>query len=188
MTFLMMRLCLRQSDENCRKYCKYVCLNVGYQYFEEIYESGHYHRQYRHSRIHSRAQLYSNEHYTNESYYYRVPCQYIGKQTNHKSERFGEHTYHLYNRYERYGHFEPPRYVRPEYLFPILSGAEDIDYDKGKHSQRKGDGYITLVIFAYTRFDDTIYYAHYKHLDGSYKSFRICLCSAFVSVPAGTEQ
>ena len=149
-----------------------------------------------------------------------MPCQYIGKQTNHKSERFGEHTYHLYNRYERYGHFEPPRYVRPEYLFPILSGAEDIDYDKGKHSQRKGDGYIaryvgssgeyghqshqvidedeekcrkqiwriTLVVFAHTRFNDAVYYTHYKHLDGSYKSFRVCLCSAFVSVPAGTEQ
>ena len=65
--------------------------------------------------------------------------QHIGKETDHQGKRFGEDAEELDERHHRYRHFQPPRHIRPEDIFPVMLGSEDIDCKEGTDSKHHRD-------------------------------------------------
>ena len=64
-----------------------------------------------------------------------MTCGDIGKETNHKHNRLGEHTHNFHNRDDGRA-FEPQRHaVRPKYVLPIFLVAGECRYYKGEQRQ-----------------------------------------------------
>ena len=72
-----------------------------------------------------------------------MPRKHIRKQTDHQRERLGKHSEKFDKRHHRYGHFKPPGYIGPEYIFPIMLGTENIDSQKCTNGQYHCDGNVS---------------------------------------------
>ena len=74
------------------------------------------------------------------------PANILAKKTNHQCKRFREDPEKLDERHHRHRNFQPPRYIRPENIFPIMFGSENINRKERTDSQYHCDRNISRHI------------------------------------------
>ena len=67
---------------------------------------------------------------------------HVGEESEHQGEWLGEDAHEFYQRHDGHWYFEPPGGVRPEYVFPVSLGPEEIDGQEGAHRQHHRDSDI----------------------------------------------
>ena len=90
-----------------------------------------------------------NKYQENETEGYDVTSGNVGKETDHKHERLGEHTYKFYQRHDGKRDFQPPRHAwGVENVFPIVFVARESGDKECYNSQNSGDGDVASNIYS----------------------------------------
>ena len=128
-----------QSDEHGTEHREHVSLDKRYEQLEAVHENHERETYHRERRADERAELAGDEDDAGEGKDNGVPAHDVGKETHHQGERLGEDAEEFDDRHHRHGHFEPSRYGRPEYFFPIFAVAREVHHEHRGYGEEERD-------------------------------------------------
>ena len=112
-----------------------------YAWIKATNNSKRIHKDVEQYRSHCQRSVQSRSHTCRDKYqagkhqHCHVPCQHIGKKTDHQSKRFCENSEELDKRHHRHRYLQPPGYIRPENIFPICLSSKNINGKECTDSQ-----------------------------------------------------
>ena len=140
---------MRKSDEHSAQKSEDISLNESHQHLKTVHEEHHYDADEVKTKTIAHSHRPTEEYHTSETQDDCVACHHVGKETDHKSKRLGEHSKELYHWHERHRiGLEEERHFRPEDVLPILFIAEEVDGNHRTEGKEERDVDVSCHIRA----------------------------------------
>ena len=135
-----------QSNEYRAQHGEYKSLDEGYQELEEVHEDHEQEADGADAGPRDDALLKRNENYACQGDCYGVSAEDVGKESNHQCERLGKYTKELDDGDDGDRHLEPPGYVWPKDILPVVLVAKEVDQQHRAQGKKESDGDITCQV------------------------------------------
>ena len=129
-----------ETDEHGAQQREDVSLDESHQNLKTVHEEHHDDADEVETHTVAHAHRPAEEDHTSEAQDDRVACHHVGKETDHKGKRLGEHAEELDYRHERHRvGLEEEWHIRPENILPVLLVAEEVYGHHRAESQEERD-------------------------------------------------